>query len=50
LDIKYVWVQGERRNYFLLSVIDVFSPLQRTGKILAWLFQGGPPQRQHSSD
>ena len=33
-DIKYVWVQGERRNYYLLSVIDVFSR-----KILAWLFQ-----------
>lgn len=39
-DIKYVWVQGERLNYYLLSVIDVFSPLRRTGKILAWLFQG----------
>jgi transposase InsO family protein len=34
-DIKFVWVQGERRNYYLLSVIDVFSR-----KILAWLFQG----------
>jgi putative transposase len=34
-DIKYVWVQGERRNYYLLSVIDVY-----TRKILAWLFQG----------
>lgn len=33
-DIKYVWVQGERRNCYLLSVIDVFSR-----KILAWLFQ-----------
>ncbi|MDB5243447.1 MAG: Integrase catalytic region [Spirosoma sp.] len=38
-DIKYVWVQGERRNYYLLSVIDVYSPLRRTGKSLAWLFQ-----------
>ena len=28
-------VQGERRNYYLLSVIDVYSR-----KVLAWLFQG----------
>jgi putative transposase len=34
-DVKYVWVQGERRNYYLLSVIDVY-----TRKVLAWLFQG----------
>ncbi|WP_460907663.1 DDE-type integrase/transposase/recombinase [Spirosoma areae] len=34
-DIKYVWVQGEHRNYYLLSVIDVY-----TRKILDWLFQG----------
>ncbi|WP_461137411.1 IS3 family transposase, partial [Spirosoma terrae] len=34
-DIKYVWVHGERRNYYLLSVIDVYSR-----KILDWLFQG----------
>ena len=34
-DIKYVWVQGERRNYYLLSVLDVYSR-----KILDWLFQG----------
>ena len=33
-DIKYIWVQGERRNYYLLSVIDVYSR-----KILDWLFQ-----------
>ncbi|GAB3285656.1 IS3 family transposase [Larkinella harenae] len=33
-DIKYVWVAGERRNYFLLSVMDVY-----TRKILDWLFQ-----------
>lgn len=25
LDIKYVWVDGEKRNYFLLTIIDVFS-------------------------
>ena len=34
-DIKYVWIQGERRNYYLLSVIDVYSR-----KILDWVFQG----------
>ena len=33
-DIKYVWVQGERRNYYLLSIIDVYNR-----KILDWLFQ-----------
>ncbi len=38
--IKYVWVHGERRNYYLLSVIDVYSR-----KILAWVFQDGPPPR-----
>jgi len=25
LDIKYVYVHGERRNYYLLTVLDVFS-------------------------
>jgi transposase InsO family protein len=34
LDIKYVWVQGERRWYYLLSIMDVFSR-----KILIKLFQ-----------
>ncbi len=24
-DIKYIWVQGEGRNYYLLSVMDVYS-------------------------
>lgn len=33
-DIKYVWVHGERRNYYLLSVMDVYSR-----KILDWVFQ-----------
>lgn len=33
-DIKYAWVAGERRNYFLLSVMDVY-----TRKILDWIFQ-----------
>jgi putative transposase len=34
LDIKYVWVQGESRWYYLLSIMDVFSR-----KILHWIFQ-----------
>jgi transposase InsO family protein len=25
LDIKYVWVEGEQRNYYLLTVLDVFT-------------------------
>lgn len=25
MDIKYVWIQGERRNTYLLTVLDVFS-------------------------
>ena len=34
LDIKYIWVHGDRRWYYLLSVMDVFSR-----KILTHLFQ-----------
>ena len=34
LDIKYVWVEGEKRNYFLLSIMDVFSR-----KIMEQIFQ-----------
>ncbi len=34
-NLKAGAVQGERRNYYLLSVIDVYSR-----KILDWLFQG----------
>ncbi len=34
LDIKYVWVKGERRNYYLLTVLDVF-----TRKALQQLFK-----------
>lgn len=34
LDIKYVWVHGEHRWYYLLSIMDVYSR-----KILVWLFQ-----------
>jgi len=25
LDIKYVWVQGDKRNYYLLTVLDVYT-------------------------
>lgn len=25
MDIKYVWVAGEKRNYYLLTIIDIFS-------------------------
>lgn len=25
LDIKYIWAAGEKRNYFLLTILDVFS-------------------------
>jgi len=34
-DIKYVWVPDERRNYYLLSLMDVYSR-----RILDWIFQG----------
>ena len=33
-DIKYVWVHGERKNYYLLSLMDVC-----TRRILDWIFQ-----------
>ena len=34
LDIKYVWVEGERRHYYQLAVMDVFSR-----RIICWIFQ-----------
>lgn len=34
LDIKYVWVAGEKRNYYLLSIIDVYSR-----RIVRWVLQ-----------
>jgi putative transposase len=34
LDIKYVWVHGEGRWYYQLSIMDVF-----TRRILCWIFQ-----------
>lgn len=33
-DIKYVWVPDERKNYYLLSLMDVYSR-----RILDWIFQ-----------
>lgn len=33
-DIKYIHVQGEHKNYFLLSLMDVYSR-----RILDWIFQ-----------
>jgi transposase InsO family protein len=33
-DIKYVWVPSEHRNYYLLSLMDVYSR-----RILDWIFQ-----------
>lgn len=36
LDIKYFPVAGERRYYYLLSVMDVYSR-----KIIGWIFQSG---------
>lgn len=34
LDIKYIWVEGERRWYYQLAIMDVFSR-----RILCWIFQ-----------
>lgn len=34
MDIKYVWVEGERRHYYLLTILDVY-----TRKILAQTLQ-----------
>ena len=39
LDIKYVWVQGERRWYYQLAIMDVFSR-----RILCWIFQSSVRQ------
>jgi len=40
MDIKYVWVEGERRHYYLLTVLDVYSR-----KALDWIFL--PSIRKH---
>ena len=34
LDIKYIWVRGEKKNYYLLSVMDVF-----TRRIIGYIYQ-----------
>ena len=34
LDIKYLWVHGEKRFYYLLTILDVYSR-----KILEWVLQ-----------
>jgi putative transposase len=34
LDIKYIWVRGEQKNYYLLSVMDVF-----TRRIIGYIYQ-----------
>ena len=34
LDIKYFWVAGKQKNYYLLSIMDVYSR-----KIVEWIFQ-----------
>lgn len=34
LDIKYIWVEGDRRYYYQLAIMDVYSR-----RILGWIFQ-----------
>lgn len=34
LDIKYIWVEGEKRNYYLLTLLDVY-----TRKPMDWILQ-----------
>ncbi len=34
LDIKYIWINGEKRHYYLLSIMDVY-----TRRILEWVLQ-----------
>jgi len=34
LDIKHLWVEGERRHYYLLTILDVY-----TRKVLGWILQ-----------
>ena len=40
LDIKYIKVQGEGKNYYQLAVIDVFSRV-----IICWIFQSSIRQK-----
>jgi transposase InsO family protein len=34
LDIKYLWIHGEKRFYYLLTILDVYSR-----KVLQWILQ-----------
>ena len=34
LDIKYVWIDGEKRHYYLLTIIDVY-----TRRVMGWILQ-----------
>jgi transposase InsO family protein len=34
LDIKYLWIEGEKRFYYLLTILDVYSR-----KVLQWILQ-----------
>ena len=34
LDIKYLWVDGEKRYYYLLTILDVY-----TRKVMEWILQ-----------
>lgn len=40
LDIKYVWVHGEERNYYQLAIMDVYSR-----RILCWILQSNIKQK-----
>jgi len=39
LDLKYVWVEGDKRWYYQLAIMDVFSRM-----ILAWILQASVRQ------
>jgi transposase InsO family protein len=34
LDIKYVWIEGEKRHYYKLTIIDVY-----TRRVMGWILQ-----------
>lgn len=34
MDIKYIWVEGEKRNYYLLTILDIYSR-----KVLGYIFK-----------
>ena len=39
LDIKYVWIHGEKQNYYQLAIMDVYSR-----RILCWILQSSIKQ------